>query len=219
MRALIVRAVARNFLRAGAQARNGSGDFLSNADFTVLRVGDPGGLIVHQTVETADGSGFAHEEWERNLDRAFMGFEAFEHARHELAYDVGVERLVVFFNEGDEARHVRSLLVSGKRDGGLERGDAVLRTVFARYRNGERDAADADSRDGDVPAVVQGLDVGKGVLFIEFHRFFLGVPMSGRASGRRKHRQNRKRRPNRPCNACRSGRGDSVKRNSGQISY
>ena len=49
-------AVAGDFLGAGAEARHGSGSFLTDGDDAAAAVGNPGGLVVHEAGELADGA-------------------------------------------------------------------------------------------------------------------------------------------------------------------
>ena len=168
--ALVVSAVAGDFLGAGAEARHGSGSFLTDGDDAAAAVGNPGGLVVHEAGELADGGALADEEREAKLDRAVNGVKTLEHVGHERADDVHVERFGMLFHERDKAGHVRALFVCRKRHGHFDGGDGGKGVFLGLHRNGNGDAANADAVDGDVAAVARGLNVRKSVFVICVHK-------------------------------------------------
>ena len=74
---LVVGAVVRNFLRAGAEAGDGDDDFYPRGNFAVVDFADERYIVVHQALYPRDGGGLVDEVWEGHFDMTGARFELF----------------------------------------------------------------------------------------------------------------------------------------------
>ncbi len=161
LRALIVRAVLADFLAAGAQAGNGSGNFLLDGRNAVLAFGLVANFIIHDALESGNRAALRNEEGTADFNIAVLGVQQGEHLRDQRLHHGRAQRLKVFGEQRHEAGHMRPLLRSGQADIHRHRGYGGLRTIDALYGNRDGDAADADAINGDTSRVGRALYVGQ----------------------------------------------------------
>ena len=84
MRALVVRAVLRDFLRAGAEAGYGHEHFETVGVCAAGYFAADGYVVIEQGADAGDGGGFAAEEGEGDADSARFRAQEFEHLLGEV---------------------------------------------------------------------------------------------------------------------------------------
>src|SRR5574338_491173 len=162
VRALVVRAVSGDLLRAGTQAGHrhhelhGKDVVAALADFT-----DEGDLVVHQAPDAGNRCGLVDEIGEGHLDVAGLRLEALDHLAQHRFEGLDRDLALVAVEDLDDARHVGALELVGQADVYVEAGDGVLHAtalVDDFHRVAYR--LDTDLVDRDLPAVRAVLHVG-----------------------------------------------------------
>ena len=164
VRALVVGAVVRDALGAGAEA----GDRDDHGGAQPRRAAVPAAGQAHLVVEVAlhagDRRGLAHEEREGHLDAALVGAQAAGHLPQQLGEIVHGQDLLLAVQHVHEARHVRALDVRRQVHGhGQLRHRRLGRAAAVREADRVQDVLDADLVDRDRARVGAALLVVQAV--------------------------------------------------------
>src|SRR4029079_2297895 len=179
VRALVVRAVGGDLLRAGAQARHRDDELPGEGLLLLLQLSVERHLVVHQALHARYRRRLLDEVRERHLDVPFLGLELLRHLLEHRLEGLHGDLALVRLEDLDEARHVRALEVVRQGDVHVERGDRVLHAARA-LRDAHRvaDRLDADLVDRELARIGQGLNVGDVLQVARFH----GVDFTPRTS-------------------------------------
>src|SRR5688572_9977567 len=179
VRALVVRAVGGDLLRAGAQARHRDDDLHRERLPALLQLPVERHFVVHQALDARYRRRLLDEIRERHLDMPFLGFQLVRHLLQHRLEVLHRDLALVRLEDLDEARHVRALEVVRQRDVHVERRDRVLGASGALHDpHRVADRLDADLVDRELARVGQGLDVRDVLQVARFH----GVDFTPRTS-------------------------------------
>ena len=160
--ALVVGAVAGDFLGAGAEAGGGGTDA---EDEIIAAVGGAfeGADVIHEALGAGDGGRFFDEIGEFHFNVGFGGVELGLDFVEDGDDEGGGDGLVVVVEDFEEAGHVRAFFVLGQRHVEADGGDGDLFAATGLPEgDGVVNALDADLVDGDVATVGGALDIGHG---------------------------------------------------------
>ncbi|KGX49625.1 hypothetical protein Y025_5572 [Burkholderia pseudomallei TSV32] len=161
MRALVVRAVLGNLLRARAKARHRHKHLREHACEPVAHVARQRHLVIEQAAHARHGRRLVHEIRKRHLDAPRPRLELLEHRRQHRAERIGGQRPAALLEQRDEARHVRALLIGGQMHVEIPGADGGLRLAFrGAHRQRMPDRAHADALDRHLPGIDGALHVG-----------------------------------------------------------
>src|SRR3974390_135431 len=178
VRALVVRAVVGDPLRARAQARHRDDDLHLEALLALADLADESHLVVHQALDLRDGRGLVDEIRELHLDVARLSLEPLDHLVEHVLERFDRDLALVRVEDLDEARHVRALELVREADVHVEHRDGALGAARAlRDLDRMADRLDTDLVDGELAPVLGLLDVGNGKRVTDIH----GEPFAGMA--------------------------------------
>ncbi|SPD65343.1 protein of unknown function [Cupriavidus taiwanensis] len=160
MRALVVRAILRDLLRARAQAGHRHQRLQEHPRGAVAHFTGQRDLVVQQRLHAGHRRDLADEVRERDLDAAGLGFELLQHLVQHQPEAGQLQRRPLFFQQRHEARHMRALLVGGQVHVEVEGADGRHDAGRGLQGHGIAHALHADSLDRDLAGVGARLDVG-----------------------------------------------------------
>ena len=161
MRALVVRAVGRNLLRARAQARHRHQDFHGETPLALVDIGDEGNVVVHQALDLGHRRRLVDKIGKIHLDVAGLRLELFRHLVEHALEGIDRDLALMRVEDLDEARHVRALEMMRQAHVHVEVGDGVLHAAGTlTHLDRMADGLDADLVDGEPARVLRTLHVG-----------------------------------------------------------
>src|SRR4029079_1393666 len=129
MRALVVRAVVGNLLRARAQAHDRYDERRLDRALARRRVGSQLHLVVHHALRTGHRRALAPEPRKGDVDAAGVRFQPDQQGVEEVRKRRQRQRRGELVDRRDQSRHVRALAIRGQADIGAANGDRRLRRV------------------------------------------------------------------------------------------
>ena len=162
MRALVVRAVIGDLLRARAQAGHGNHDRDGDVGDAILDASGQGHFDVEEALDARHRRRLRDEVRIAHLDAPGFGLELRRHVGEQAAKAAEVEDAVAFLEQRDESRHVGALDGFGQVHVHVPRADAVLR-LAGTGADAQRmtDAFDTHALDGQVTQVRRALHIGQ----------------------------------------------------------
>src|SRR5258706_2198626 len=170
MRALVVRPVIRDFLRAGAEPGHRYQHLHGEALPLLGDLADESDLVVHQAAYARYRRLLLDEVGKAHLDAALLRLEQLYHLLQHGLEALDRELALLRAQDLDEARHVRAFELVRQAHVHVEAGDGVLdaaRALHDAHRMADR--LDADLVDRQLARVGRGLDIGNVVQIFRLH--------------------------------------------------